>query len=71
MRVAGSVTVNALVSETGDVIQTAVVRGVSGALGFNKAAETAVRKWKFSPAEKDGVKVRVWKPITVTFKLES
>ncbi len=71
MRVTGSVTVNALVSETGDVIQTAVVRGVGGALGFNKAAETAVRKWKFSPAEKDGVKVRVWKPITVTFKLES
>jgi len=71
MRVAGSVTVNALVSETGDVLQTTVVRGVSGALGFNKAAEAAVRRWKFSPAEKDGVKVRVWKPITVTFKLES
>ena len=70
-RVAGSVTVNALVSETGDVLQTAVVRGVNGALGFNKAAETAVRKWKFSPAEKGGVKVRVWKPITVTFKLKS
>ena len=71
MRKAGSVTVNALVSETGDVLQTAVVRGVNGALGFNKAAETAVRKWKFSPAEKGGVKVRVWKPITVTFKLKS
>jgi TonB family protein len=71
MRVAGSVTVNALVSETGDVLQTAVVRGVNGALGFNKAAETAVRKWKFSPAEKGGVKVRVWKPITITFKLKS
>jgi TonB family protein len=48
-----------------------VVRGVNGALGFNKAAETAVRKWKFSPAEKGGVKVRVWKPITITFKLKS
>jgi protein TonB len=71
MRVAGSVTVNALVSETGDVLQTAVVRGGNGALGFNKAAEVAVRKWKFSPAEKGGVKVRVWKPITVTFKLKS
>jgi len=70
MRVAGSVTINALVSETGDVIQTSVIRGISGALGFNKAAEAAVRKWKFSPAEKSGVKVRVWKPITVTFKLE-
>ena len=71
MRVEGSVTVNALVSETGDVLQTNVVRGVSGALGFNKAAEAAVRKWKFSPAEKGGVKVRVWKLITVNFKLKS
>jgi TonB family protein len=71
MRMEGSVTVNALVSETGEVLQTTVVRGVNGALGFNKAAEAAVRKWKFSPAEKGGVKVRVWKPITVNFKLKS
>ena len=71
MRVAGTVTVNALVSETGDVLQTVVVRGINGALGFNKAAEAAVQRWKFTPAEKSGVKVRVWKPITVTFKLKS
>jgi TonB family protein len=70
MRIEGSVTVSALVSETGDVLQTAVVRGMKSALGFNKAAEAAVRKCKFSPAEKGGVKVRVWKPITVTFKLK-
>jgi len=69
-RIEGSVTVSALVSETGDVLQTAVVRGMKSAFGFNKAAEAAVRKWKFSPAEKGGVKVRVWKPITVTFKLK-
>jgi len=70
MRVEGLVTVNALISETGDILQTVVVQGIKGALGFNKAAEAAVRKWKFSPAEKGGVKVRVWKPITVTFKLK-
>ena len=50
--------------------RTRVVRGIKGLLGFNKAAETAVRKCKFSPARKDGIKVRVWKPITVTFKLK-
>jgi TonB family protein len=70
MRVEGSVTVNALVSETGDILQTTVVGGIKGQLVFNKAAEAAVRKWKFSPAEKGGIKVRVWKPITITFKLE-
>ena len=71
MRMEGSVTVNALVSETGDVIQTVVVRGIKAALGFDKSAEAAVRRWKFSPAEKGGVKVRVWKLITVTFRLRS
>jgi TonB family protein len=71
MRMEGSVTVNALVSETGDVIQTVVVRGIKGALGLDKSAEAAVRRWKFSPAEKGGVKVRVWRLITVTFRLRS
>lgn len=71
MRVEGLVTVNVLISETGDILQTAVVQGIKGALGFNKAAEAAVRKWKFSPAKKGGVKVRVWKPITVIFKLKT
>jgi protein TonB len=66
----GSIMINVLISETGDVIQTAVVGGDKGSLGFEKAAENAVRKWKFSPAEKDGVPVRVWKPVTIHFKLK-
>lgn len=65
----GSITVNVLISETGDVIQTAVIWGDKGPLGFDKAAENAVRKWKFSPALKGGVPVRVWKPVTIGFKL--
>jgi TonB family protein len=66
----GSVIINILISETGDVIQTAVIAGDRGPLGFDRAAENAVRKWKFSPAEKDGVPVRVWKSVTIGFKLE-
>ena len=66
----GSVIINILISETGDVIQTAVIGGDRGSLGFDRAAENAVRKWKFSPAEKDGVPVRVWKPVTIGFKLD-
>jgi outer membrane biosynthesis protein TonB len=37
-------------------------------MGLEKAAEAAVRKWKFQPAKKDGVNVKVWKPIAITFK---
>ena len=62
--------INVLISETGDVIQTAVIGGDKGSLGFDKAAENAIRKWKFSPAEKGGVPVRVWKPVTIGFKLK-
>ncbi len=65
-----SVTVNTLISETGDVLQTAVVGPAKGYLGFDTAAETAVRKWKFRAARKDGVNVRVWKPVTIGFILK-
>jgi TonB family protein len=70
LRKEGLIMINVLISETGDVIQTAVIGGDRGSLGFDKAAENAVRKWKFSPAEKDGVPVRVWKPVTIGFKLK-
>jgi protein TonB len=69
MGVSGTVTVNALISETGDVLRTEIIKGIKGGYGFEKSAETAVRQWKFRPAEKDGIPVRVWKPIDITFKL--
>ena len=37
-------------------------------MGLEKAAADAVRKWKFQPAKKDGVNVKVWKPVVITFK---
>ena len=64
----GNVTVNALISEAGDVVEVVVVQGLEG--GFNDATTKAVKQWKYEPAVKDGVKVKVWKPITVTFKLK-
>jgi TonB family protein len=68
--VEGQVTVNALISEYGDVLQVNVARGIAGNFGFEKAAENAVKQWKFKPAQKDGVNVRVWKPFTIGFKLK-
>ena len=66
--VEGVVTVNALISETGDVIQTTILRGIKGGFGFDRAAETAIRQYKFRPALKDGARVKVWKPFNVVFK---
>jgi TonB family protein len=47
--------------------QVKVVRSVSDNLD-NKAIE-AVKKWKFSPATKDGLPVSVWIDIEVKFRL--
>lgn len=68
MGVEAKITVNVLISENGDVIKTAIIKGEKGSFGFNEATEKAVRQWKFSPAIKDGVKVKVWRPITIRFK---
>jgi TonB family protein len=67
-RIEGTVIVNALVSEKGDVIKTEIVTGIKGAFGFNQLAQMAVRKWRFEPATIKGIKVKVWMPIAITFK---
>jgi protein TonB len=69
MGISGTVIVNALISETGDVLRTEILKGVKGGYGFEKAAETAVRQWKFRPAEKGGIPVRVWKSMDINFKM--
>ena len=69
MAQSGTVIVNSLISETGDVVRTEILKGIKDGRGFERAAETAIKQWKFRPARKDGVNVKVWKPIEITFKL--
>ena len=68
--VAGSITVNALIDEKGNVIDTAILKGIQDDMGLGKSAETAVKKWKFQPARKNGVAVKVWKSFVIAFKPE-
>jgi len=67
-KITGTVTVNALISEKGSVVKTEIIQGIKGAVGFNQAAEQAVRRWKFEPATIKGIKVKVWMPISIVFK---
>jgi len=62
------VTLATLISEDGDVLQVQVIKGSDKAKLFEKAAEKAIMKWKFKPAQKGGVSVRVWKQINFIFK---
>lgn len=68
--VSGSITVNALIDEKGNVIDTAILKGIQDDMGLGKSAETAVKKWKFQPARKNGVAVKVWKSYIIAFKPE-
>jgi len=67
-RIEGSVVIDMLVSESGDIIDVRTVKGIDGYPAFERAAESAVRKWRFRPATKDGVPVKVWKTQTFVFK---
>lgn len=66
--VGGTVTVNALISDKGDVLRTEILKGVKNGFGLEAAAETAIRLWKFRPAKKDGANVKVWKSFEINFK---
>lgn len=65
----GQILLNVLISETGEVLEAVVIRGIKGSVTLEKEAVNAVKKWKFLPAEKNGVKVKVWKPISIGFGL--
>ncbi|MGZ8833889.1 MAG: TonB family protein, partial [Thermoanaerobaculia bacterium] len=67
-RVAGSVTLNVLVSETGQVLETRVISGTTR-FGFEEAAQQAVRRSTFAPGTKDGVRVKSWTTVRIDFKL--
>jgi periplasmic protein TonB len=57
-----------LVSETGSVLDVRVLRGDQRRLGFEEAAEAAIRRSTFHPAIKNGQRVRTWMPVPIIFK---
>jgi len=66
-RIQGAVTINALISENGQVVDTRVISSANPIL--NDAAVQSVRRSTFSPGTKDGARVRSWTAVRVEFKL--
>jgi len=66
---AGSVELRALIDETGRVAEVSVVNVRPRGLGFEEEALRHAKSRRYRPATKDGVAVRVWMPITVSFVL--
>ena len=63
----GLVIMQALISEKGDVL---VVKPLKGDEMLVSAAKDAVMQWKFTPASKKGVRVKIWYTITIPFKIK-
>jgi TonB family protein len=68
-RVEGTVLANVLVSETGQVLQVQILRGINRPVGLNEAAEQTMRRSSFSAGTVDGVRVKSWLTVPVQFKL--
>jgi protein TonB len=65
-RIGGIVVLRVLVSEKGVPSEIQVVR--EGRVGLTEAAVTAVRRWTFEPARKDGVAVQTWISVPIPFE---
>jgi protein TonB len=68
MRREGRVAVRLLVDENGTVAD-AVVADASAPADFAGEAVKAARNWRYRPAKKDGVSVKVWITEVIAFKL--
>ena len=65
-RVEGTVILEAIINESGDVTALKVLRSVPL---LDEAARAAVARWRYSPTTLNGVKVPVIMTVTVTFTL--
>ncbi len=63
-----TVVFRALISEFGNVLDIAFVDPGKTARAFKNMCDEAIRQWKFSPAKKGGVSVKVWKTFSIVFK---
>jgi len=66
----GRVSLRLLIDEKGNVVQVELADGAAES-ELADAAQDAARQWRYTPALKGKHRVRVWKPVTVTFSLEA
>jgi protein TonB len=70
MGATGVVAAEALVGIDGTVEEVRITRVEGREFGFEQATEKAIYKWRYKPATKKGVRVRVWVTIRVPFRLQ-
>lgn len=68
-RIQGSVELEALIDEEGTVQDICVKRPANRGVGFEQASIDAIRQWKYRPAMRRGVPVKVSFTVDTQFKL--
>jgi TonB family protein len=68
MRLDGEVQLQALVGINGQIEQVRILKVSHKNMGFETESEKAVRQWRYKPATKKGVKVRMWVTIRIPFR---
>jgi protein TonB len=66
----GRVALELLIHETGRVAELRLRETIPGS-DLNDTVIESAWHWRFVPASKSGVPVRVWKPVTVDFSIVS
>ena len=67
-RLQGTVIVEAIIDERGNVTNVRVLKGLP--MGLDRSAVDAVEKWKFKPAMFQGRPVKVYYVLTVNFQVQ-
>jgi len=67
-RVSGTVIVEVIIDEQGNVVDPRVLKGEP--MGLDRAAVDAIETWKFKPAMKEGKPVKVYYVLTVNFQVD-
>ncbi len=67
--ISGEVVARLLIGIDGRVEEVRNIEASKKGVGFERATEDAVRQWRYRPATKNGVKVRVWIQIKVNLTL--
>ena len=69
-RVSGTVLLRVLVNELGQSEEVRILRDTSPRVGLGETSKAALSRWTWTPATKDGRKVKTWTTVPVPFVLE-
>jgi TonB family protein len=69
-KVSGTVLVRVLVDENGRAAQAEVYRDTTPKAGLGESSVSAVKQWTWTPATKDGVRVKTWIVVPIPFILK-